>query len=114
MEIGKLDRRITFQTRSTTKDKFGQKLTVWSDFATVWANVKSIGGVEKMRASSVGSTLSHVIVTRYSPDYAPLILASAMRIKYGDRILNIQTASETDDRKSFITFSCDEGSADGQ
>jgi len=55
MKIGKLDKRITLQSRSATLDDYGQELNSWSDIATVWANVKPLGG----RENCVRWLLSH-------------------------------------------------------
>ena len=59
MDIGKLDKRITLQSRSATLDSYGQEIDSWTDVATVWANVKPVGGREKLRSMQVDSLLTH-------------------------------------------------------
>jgi len=38
MASGRLDRRITIQSKSVAKDSYGQNITTWSTFLTVWSN----------------------------------------------------------------------------
>jgi len=118
MDIGRLDKRITLQRRSAVKDDYGQELDTWSDVATVWGNVKPIGGREKLRAMAIGSHLTHTVATRYNLALLPPIGVAAMRISYptpaGVRLLNITAARDLDEERRFIVFDCTEGSLDGQ
>lgn len=118
MEIGRLNKRITVQRRSATKDDYGQEQNSWSAVATVWANIKPIGGREKLRAMAIESELSHTIAVRYNAALMPPTQADAMRIFYstptGDRIFNITAARDVDEARRHIIFDCVEGSLDGQ
>lgn len=118
MNIGKLDKRITLQTRSATLDDYGQELNSWSDFATVWANVKPISGREKLRAMAVQSILTHTVTIRYNVGLMPPTLTGALRIKYvtpgGDRILNINATQDVDEERKHIVFDCTEDGEVGQ
>jgi SPP1 family predicted phage head-tail adaptor len=118
MDIGRLDKRLTFQRRSVVKDEYGQEQDAWFDVVTVWGNVKPIGGREKLRAMAIGSHLTHTVATRYNLALLPLIDAAAMRISYptpaGIRLLNITAARDLDEAHRFIIFDCTEGSLDGQ
>ena len=80
MSAGKLDRRVTVQRRQATTDSYGQESGTWVDIATVWANVKPIGGREKLRAMAYESTLTHTVMVRYRADFLPAIEADAWRI----------------------------------
>jgi len=118
MDIGKLDKRITLQVRSATLDDYGQELNVWSNLATVWANIKPIGGREKMRAMAVESTLTHTVAVRYDVRFMPPTKVDAYRISYttpaGARIFNIVAARDVDEARKHIIFDCTEGSETGQ
>lgn len=46
IRAGKLNRRITLQTLSATRNGIGQPVQSWSDLATVWAEVVTAGGGE--------------------------------------------------------------------
>ena len=40
VDIGKLNRRITFLRLETSEDEMGQDKSEWKKFQTVWATVK--------------------------------------------------------------------------
>jgi len=118
MDIGKLDKRITIQSRSATLDDYGQELNSWSDVATVWANVKPISGREKLRSMAIESDLTHTVAIRYNVNFMPPIVADARRISYttpaGTRIFNITAARDVDEDRRYIIFDCTEGNEVGQ
>lgn len=114
VEIGRLNHRITVQQRTASKDDYGQELASWSDIATVWANVKPIGGREKLRAMAVESMLTHTVLVRYRAEFASPKTMDARRIMYGDRIFNITATRDVDEARKHIVFDCTEGSLDGQ
>lgn len=112
MSAGKLNRRITIQRRSATLDDYGQESSGWTDIATVWADVRPIGGREKLRSMAVESTLTHTVLVRYRTDLLPAVAADAWRIVYGTRILQITASMDQDDARKFIIFDCVETGAD--
>ena len=114
VEIGRLNHRVTVQSRTTTTDAYGQQLDTWSDLATVWANIKPIGGRERLRAMAMESTLTHTVMVRYRAAFTPPILMGARRIAYQGRIFNIVAARDVDEGRTHIIFDCTEGSLDGQ
>jgi SPP1 family predicted phage head-tail adaptor len=111
---GQLNRRITVQTRSATLDAYGQQLNSWATLLTVWANIRPIGGNEKLRAMAMASQLSHTVLVRYNPAFMPPTTADAWRILYGSRVFNIQAARNVDEANQWIIFDCTEGTLDGQ
>lgn len=118
MNIGKLDKRITLQSRSATLDDFGQELNSFSDVATIWANIKPIGGREKLRSMAIESDLTHTVAIRYNVRFMPPKIAAAKRISYttpaGTRIFNITAARDVDEDRKYIIFDCTEGGEVGQ
>lgn len=115
-KIGRLDKRVTIQRRSATLDGYGQELDSWTTIAQVWAQVKPLGGRERMRtvAMVVESILTHTVTVRYSDTLMPPLEADAWRILYGSRILNISTSRDVEEDRRFIEFDCTEGSVNGQ
>lgn len=115
-KIGRLDKRVTIQRRSATKDSYGQELDSWTTIAQVWAQVKPLGGKERMRnaAMVVESILTHTVTVRYSATLMPPLEADAWRILYGSRIFNISTSRDVEEDRRFIEFDCTEGSINGQ
>lgn len=114
MDIGRLDKRITIQRRSATKDSYGQEVNQWVDIATVWANIKPIGGRERLRSMVVESSLTHTVMVRYRESLMPPTLADAWRIQYGTRIFNITAAMDMEEDHRWVVFDCTEGSEVGQ
>ena len=118
MDIGSLDKRITLQSRSATLDDYGQELNSWTNVATVWANVKPIGGREKLRAMAVESSLTHTVAVRYNVRFLPPTKVDAWRIVYvtpaATRIFNIVAARDVDEARKHIIFDCTEGTEVGQ
>lgn len=115
-KIGRLDKRVTVQRRSSTKDSYGQELDSWTTIAQVWAQVKPLGGKERMRntAMVVESILTHTVTVRYSDTLMPPLEADAWRILYNNRIFNINTSRDVEEDRRFIEFDCTEGSLNGQ
>jgi SPP1 family predicted phage head-tail adaptor len=115
-KIGRLDKRVSIQRRSSTKDDYGQEIDSWTTIAQVWAQVKPLGGKERMRntAMVVESILTHTVTVRYSATLMPPLEADAWRILYGSRFFNISTSRDVDEDRRFIEFDCTEGSINGQ
>lgn len=115
-KVGRLDKRISIQRRSATKDSYGQELDAWTTIAAVWAQVKPLSGKERLRTAAmvVESILTHTVTVRYSASLMPPAEADAWRIVYGTRILNITAARDVDEDRRFIEFDCTEGSINGQ
>ena len=44
MQAGRLDQRITIQTKSTTRAVNGEEVVVWVVLDTAWAEVKQLRG----------------------------------------------------------------------
>jgi len=122
MNIGKLDKRITLQSRSATLDDYGQELNSWSDTATVWANVKPIvtqlGRRETMQTLMVETEATHTVAVRYDVRFLPPTLIAAQRISYvtpsGTRIFNITNARDLNEERRYVIFECSEGNEVGQ
>lgn len=114
MKAGDLRHRITIERPGATVDDFGQPVpSGWVEVASVWANIKPIGGREKLRAGAVESTLSHTVLVRYQSGLLPVIGADAWRINYGGRLLAIHSAMVVEERGQWIIFDCTEGSLHG-
>lgn len=114
IDIGRLDKRITIQNRSSTLDIFGQPVDSWVDLATVWASIKYIGGREKLRSGVVDANLNVTIAVRYSETLMPPKQADAWRIVYnargGTRYFSVVGNRDVDEKHKHIIFDCVEGS----
>jgi SPP1 family predicted phage head-tail adaptor len=114
VKAGDLRHRVTIERPGATVDDFGQPVpSGWVEVASVWANIKPIGGREKLRAGAVESTLSHTVLVRYQSGLLPVIGADAWRINYGGRLLAIHSAMVVEERGQWIIFDCTEGALHG-
>jgi len=66
MEAGKLDRRITLQRFTTTKNEFNEDVQTWADLATVWASKEDIRDSERWQASEVAAEVTTRFRIRWS------------------------------------------------
>lgn len=65
MQAGRLNRRCTLQTPSTAQDDLGQPIPGWTDFATVWADIRMKSGLESIKAGAPVSVVPVSIRIRY-------------------------------------------------
>jgi SPP1 family predicted phage head-tail adaptor len=71
MRLGKMDQRITLQSRAGTADGAGGFTYGWSDFATVptvWARVEPLTGRESDQEGGVAATLMYSFTIRTRTD----------------------------------------------
>jgi len=106
MGAGELNRRVIIQRKSDGDGAFGQATGDWVDIAAVSANIRPIGGREKLRAMAYESTLTHTVKVRYRTDLLPAIEADGWRILYGSRVFDITASMDLDDARRYIVFEC--------
>lgn len=71
MLTGNLDRRIKLRQRSShLLDEMGGQIDEWTDYWTVWANVKPVSDGERFGSGNVKSYATHRFTIRYSQDVA--------------------------------------------
>lgn len=99
-QIGKLDRRITFQEMIIGDDVSNADVeTGWQDIETtpeVWANVDERSGTEEFKADQLNGVKLTNFTIRYRND-----LNTKLRIVYGSDIYDIQTILPLD-RNRFL------------
>lgn len=113
MRSGDLRHRVTFQRRSTVTDSFGAQSETWTDVATAWADISPLSGRELLAAQAVNVEISHTVTIRYQAQFAGPKAVAAMRIVYGDRIFNIHSSLDVDERHRELKLTCSEGLNNG-
>ncbi len=96
MNIGRLDKRITFQQASVSKSGTGQATMSWANVAsvpTVWAEVISRGGSEIQEGETLQAQHTWVIRIRPRQD-----ITAKMRALYGSKILYITSVGDPNRR----------------
>lgn len=68
MRAGQLRHRVRLQHAHETKGKYGDVIKDWYDAATIWAEVRGIGGKEMMAASALFSKATVRMWIRYRSD----------------------------------------------
>jgi SPP1 family predicted phage head-tail adaptor len=85
MQAGRLNRKITIQKLTETKNTAGEITKTWANYATTWAEVRQTGSRE-MRGMANATIASNITFFRIR--YFNGITAK-MRIKYEDEYYNI-------------------------
>jgi SPP1 family predicted phage head-tail adaptor len=84
---------VTVQQPSQTRNEVGETSLTWSDYATVWADVRSLGGREAQRYAETIGLSTHKVTIRYLDG-----LISSMRVIYDSRTLEIGQINELERR----------------
>lgn len=108
MNPGELNQRITIEEFVTTHDDGGGYSQEWTAFAAVWASVKGITGSERYAAYQIEAVIDHEVKIRYSTG-----IKAAMRIKHGERILNIKAIFDPEGKRRVLILLCEEEQANG-
>lgn len=98
MQIGELDRRITFESVVKTANAYGEEVLSWSTYLTVWASVEWNGGMENEESDKLTATSKVAFIVRnignaVNTDY---------RILYNSKYYYIQAINEIDGREMFL------------
>lgn len=65
---GKLDKRLTIESKTNTDTKNGSFKENWTELDIVWASINHINQVEKIIAKSLNNTSIAIIQIRYRSD----------------------------------------------
>lgn len=69
---GELDRRITLERFTETRDSFNEPVKTWATLATVWATFTPLSDGERFRASETAANASARFLIRYSTTVSDL------------------------------------------
>lgn len=111
MDIGRLNRRVTFQQKTTTTDALNQPLDQWTDYVTVWADVRFKRGLQSIsgeRASAEQDGTECSVSIRYRSD-----ITAAMRIVDGPAIYDIKQVLPNIGAKDYVDLACTAGVSNG-
>ena len=93
MRAGRLRHRVTIQQLVPDPSIGGEDS--WHDYATVWAAVEPLRGREYLAAQQEGAEVTGRITIRYIAGLKP-----TMRIKYGERIYQILSGIDPEERNA--------------
>ncbi len=84
---GRLNERVTIEKATLgTADTRGEQLETWSDVATVWAEVRTLGGIETWKQRTVSASATHQVTIRWRSG-----VTSANRFKWDSSTLAIES-----------------------
>ncbi|MBF0438309.1 MAG: phage head closure protein [Magnetococcales bacterium] len=106
-----LNYRVAIQSKSASKDGFGQHVASWTTLDTLWASITPVSGKEDENGQIVSSATSKIVI-RWNSSYSNIKSVAGYRITCEGRIFNIQ-AILLDRINGSITFQVVEGGNDG-
>jgi SPP1 family predicted phage head-tail adaptor len=101
MNPGDLDRRITFQQATQTRNANGEVIDTWSDYASRWAALDYGGGSDAAEADRLLAKSTVTFTVRYDAR-----INKGMRIKYKHWYHNIIRLTELG-RQDFLILDCE-------
>ncbi|MCA3068117.1 MAG: phage head closure protein [Rhodocyclaceae bacterium] len=106
LQSGKLDKRVSIQQQSSTRDDLNQKVDTWTTLnnGAVWASVQPLRASEAISYDAKQMLLTHRVTIRFRSDVTP-----DMRLLFGSRILKIVSMRNPDERGELIELLCEEG-----
>lgn len=95
--------RLTLEELARVADEGGGFTEDWVTVATLFANLRPIGGDERYEADRLAGRITHEVSLRYRAGVVP-----AMRFRKGTRIFHIVSAIDVDERRRWLTCLCEE------
>jgi SPP1 family predicted phage head-tail adaptor len=103
MHAGLLDKVINIEKRSQDQLPSGQMVDTWVRVATLYARIEPLIGREYLAAAQLAEELSHDVTVRYQRYIKP-----SMRVVYRDKILEIVSAIDPEERREWLYLKCKE------
>lgn len=107
-----LDKRVTLQTRSTTRDALNKPIDAWVNVlpgdGQSWARIRDISGRQFVAAGGTQNAVQTEITVRRRGDVLPL---PSMRILHGSVVYEIVAVLAPDNR--WLTLMCTKGVSNG-
>lgn len=101
MNIGKLNKRITFLKLGDVKDSFGQKKKGLVEIKTVWGSLYPVRGVEFYEIQKVQSKVTHKCYVRFLEG-----IDSNCFIRYKDQTYSIESVINVDLDNKMLEIMC--------
>lgn len=96
--IGRMTYKVKIQRPTKVADDAGQPQETWSDVAEVWAAVRPLATREVFASRQAEVVASHEVTIWYRADVHAS--GSLWRLKHGDRIWNIVSATNAADTQA--------------
>lgn len=94
--------RVRIEQHTTARDAAGQPTASWSEVATVWADVRLLGGLESIKAGAVTEKVRASIRIRTRPG-----LDSGMRVVHGAKVYQIEAVLPNLEDRRTVDLVCE-------
>jgi len=109
MRAGILRNKIMIEKKTKDRSPHGAEIVTWTTDVSVWASVKPIRGNEYYNAVQTKANVTHNIEMRYTTLAASTKISPGYcRIKWGDRIFNIENIINVEERGIKLLLMCNE------
>ena len=98
MKAGALRARVAIQQRALAQDASGALAATWSTLGTVWADVRSIGGFERLAPQLDQTVATATHTARMRKGAQGITLRPSMRLLWDGRIFEITSVLDPDNR----------------
>lgn len=92
-----LNKLVQIERQATQQDSAGQQKQVWTELAQTWASIRPLSSRQYYAASGERSEVTHEIIMRHGVD-----IQSRDRIVYGDRVFDVLTPVNVDERDRYL------------
>lgn len=102
MNVGKLNRKIVIKSQSMNQADDGQPLNEWEPYASPWAHIRFMNGVETMKGDSPTSVAKASIRIRYRED-----ITNAMQVVYNGITYRILAVLPDEAKREHVDLACE-------
>lgn len=103
MEAGQLTEYISFQCAVATLDAYGEETKTWTTYADGWAKIETLTTAARLVLKQLVVDATHRLTTRYVGG-----VLTTDRILWGERILDIVSVIDSDQRHEMLVIECKE------
>lgn len=107
IKIGSMNKRITIQKCISTGGEWGQTVTEWTDWKTMWGSINSLFGREFWEAKQANLENTINITVRYQRALKDMDTRE-YRVKWDGKIYNIIFIDNPHFENKYLTLKCTE------
>ena len=111
MSIGKMNRKLHFQTQTRTSDGAGSSAVSYSDSFSTFGMITPKTGRENLFGDQLEENITHIIKIRYRTDVSHINRIQFRPDSNTTRTFNIKRVLNVNDRNRYLDLQCVEGVA---
>lgn len=102
INAGRLNNRVTIQSRQVGVDAVGQPVDVWVNYVQVWANIKFVSGIDSIMGGAEFSVTKCSVMIRKRSD-----IKFGMRLLYDGNIFDIVSVRPDEENGDKMYLVCE-------